>query len=486
MPCCACVDDFRGAPPAAVILLSDGVVTEGASLSDAAQNLRSAGVPLLAVGIGSAKPPRDIELADVLVDDVVFVNDVVSLQAQIKATGLEGQPAKVTLRREGESTPLAELAIVLPAAGKTLSVRLTDRPTKAGEVTYVVEITPRDDETDKKNNRQSRKVSVRDDKIRVLLAQGYPNYEFRFLKTLLERDRSVQLSTYLQDADPEYAEQDKIGAAKLSVNRDELLAYDVVIIGDVDPRLLPQSVWQNVRAFVSEKGGGAVFIAGPKFLPQLYRDNSDVSALLPVKLDSVAGGRSRQRHEPWIYSSADAARSAKPGVSIGRLAERNGADLEQAGAAVLVLSGRRIESGCAGAGRRLGKACDLLSIFRRRSRAVSCDRFDVALANRRRRAVLCPILGADDSISRARQIGQRARRRAHDRSPRIPSRRSGSAEGAVSRHAACTGGRGSRRARQCGRPGPAASHAPPQPGSRGRLRRIAGRFDRRAIRSSDG
>ena len=74
------------------------------------------------------------------------------------------------------------------------------------------------------------------------------------------------------------------------MNRDELFAYDVVIIGDVDPRLLPQSVWQNVRAFVSEKGGGAVFIAGPKFLPQLYRDNSDVSAMLPIKLDSVTTG----------------------------------------------------------------------------------------------------------------------------------------------------------------------------------------------------
>jgi hypothetical protein len=282
-------DDFRGAPPAAVILLSDGVVTEGASLSDAAQNLRSAGVPLLAVGIGSPKAPHDIELADVLVDDVVFVNDVVSFQSQIKATGLEGQPAKVVLRREGESAPLAELAVVLPAAGKTLSVRLTDRPTKAGEATYVVEITPREDETDKKNDRQSRKVSVRDDRIRVLLAQGYPNYEFRFLKTLLERDRSVQLSTYLQDADPEYAEQDKSALRGFPVNRDDLLAYDVVIIGDVDPRLLPQSVWQNVRAFVSEKGGGAVFIAGPKFLPGLYRENSDVNALLPVKPDSATG-----------------------------------------------------------------------------------------------------------------------------------------------------------------------------------------------------
>jgi hypothetical protein len=284
------VDDFRGAPPAAVILLSDGVITEGASLSDAAQNLRSAGVPLLAVGIGSAKPPRDVELTDLLVDDVVFVNDVVNLQAQIKATGLEGQPAKVVLRREGESAPLAELAVVLPAAGKTLSVRLTDRPTKAGEVTYVVEITPRDDETDKKNNRQSRKVSVRDDKIRVLMAQGYPNYEFRFLKTLLERDPSVQLSTYLQDADPDYAEQDKSALRSFPVRREDLMAYDVVIIGDVDPRLLPQSVWQGVRAFVSEKGGGAVFIAGPRFLPGLYRENPDVSALLPVKPDSGSGG----------------------------------------------------------------------------------------------------------------------------------------------------------------------------------------------------
>src|SRR6185295_3214337 len=183
-----------------------------------------------------------------------------------------------------DSTPIAQESIALPVDGKTLTAGLTDRPTKAGEITYVVEVEPRDDERDKSNNRQTRKVLVRDDKIRVLLAQGYPNYEFRFLKTLLERDRSVQLSTYLQDADPEYAEQDKSALRSFPVNRDDLLAYDVVIIGDLDPRLLPQSVWQNVRAFVSDKGGGAVFIAGPKFLPQLYRDNADVSALLPIKL----------------------------------------------------------------------------------------------------------------------------------------------------------------------------------------------------------
>jgi hypothetical protein len=287
------LDDFRGAPPAAVILLSDGVVTQGVSVADAAESLRSAGVPLLAVGIGSAKPPRDIELSDVLVDDVVFVNDLVILQAQIKATGLEGQPAKITLRREADSKPLAEESIVLPAAGKTLSVQLTDRPTKPGDVKYVVEVTPRNDETKKDNNRQTRTVSVRDEKIRVLLAAGYPNYEFRFLKTLLERDRTIQLSTYLQDADPEYTEQDKTALRSVPLNRDDLFSYDVLILDDVDPRLLPQSVWQNVRTFVAEKGGGAVFIAGPRYLPAAYRDNPDVAALLPIALESLPGPNER-------------------------------------------------------------------------------------------------------------------------------------------------------------------------------------------------
>ncbi len=287
------IDDFRGAPPAAVILFSDGVVTEGASLAEAAERLRSAGVPLIAVGLGSAEPPHDIEVADVLVDDVVFVNDLVSLQAQIKATGLEGKPAKVMLRREGVSTPLAEESITLPPTGKTLSVHLTDRPTTPGDIAYTVEVAPREDENNKQNNRQTRTVSVRDEKIRVLLAHGYPNFEFRFLKMLLERDHTMQLATYLQDADPDYAAQDKTALRHFPLNRDELFAYDVLVIGDVDPRLLPQSVWQNVRAFVAEKGGGAVFIAGPKFLPAMYRDNVDVGALLPIKLGSLTGAVER-------------------------------------------------------------------------------------------------------------------------------------------------------------------------------------------------
>jgi hypothetical protein len=287
------LDDFRGAAPAAIIVLTDGVATEGVPLAAAAEEARRGGVPLIAVGLGRADAPQDIELADVLVDDAVFVDDVVSFQVQVKASGLDGQPAKVILRREGianstsATSKVAEQTIALPATGQTLTTRLVDRPDEPGDITYVLEIEPHDGETNPDNNLVRRTVSVRDEKIRVLMVEAYPSYEFRFLKSLLERDNAVQLSTYLQDADPSFAEQDKTALRSFPLGRDELFEYDVLLFGDVDPRLLPRSAWQNMRAFVAEKGGGAAFLAGPRFFPWLYADNVEVAALLPIAVPAA-------------------------------------------------------------------------------------------------------------------------------------------------------------------------------------------------------
>jgi hypothetical protein len=211
----------------------------------------------------------------------------------VKATGLEGQSAEVVLRRGNtsgsDSAPdiLAKQAIVLPPDGQVLALQLVDRPKEPGDASYTVEIAARREEINPDNNQRSCLVRVHDAKIRVLLMSGYPSYEFRFLKTLLERDSTVELSTYLQDADPEYTEQDKTAMRALPIGRDELFEYDVLVIGDVDPRVLPRSLWQNVRAFATEKGGGVAFIAGPRYRPWLYSDNPDVGAVLPIDLGEL-------------------------------------------------------------------------------------------------------------------------------------------------------------------------------------------------------
>ena len=89
--CSACSTTFAARRPPPLFCFPTASQPKALSLADAAEEARRKGVPLFAIGLGRDSPPRDIELADVLVDDVVFANDLVSLQAQIKASGLEGQ-----------------------------------------------------------------------------------------------------------------------------------------------------------------------------------------------------------------------------------------------------------------------------------------------------------------------------------------------------------------------------------------------------------
>ncbi len=285
----------RGRPTAAVILFTDGVTTEGKTIAEAAGDARRKVVPLFLVGLGNSRPPRDVRLADLLVDDVVFVGDLVHFDFKVSATGYAGQRATVRLAIKGqEGGSLAEQPITLAQDGVPQSVRLSYRPEEKGDFEFVVEVEPLSGEADAENNRQTRVVKVRDDALRVLYVQAYPSYDFRYLKTVLGRslkpnskDKAVELTTVLQDADLEYTEQDETAARVFPVNREELFAFDVLIFGDVNPSFLSRSVMENIVAFVEQRGGGLVVLAGPRHTPLAYRD-TPLAALLPVNLDTAA------------------------------------------------------------------------------------------------------------------------------------------------------------------------------------------------------
>jgi hypothetical protein len=171
----------------------------------------------------------------------------------------------------------------IDADGTPQRLHLPYRPTEVGEFEYVVEVEHLPDEAQPDNNSQLRLVNVRKEQIKVLLVQGYPNYEFRYLKHMLERDGTIQLKTVLQEADLEYAELDETALRVFPVRREELFAFDVIIFGDVNPTYLSTSVLANLHDFVEEKGGGVAFIAGPRFMPLSY-GGTPVEPLLPIEL----------------------------------------------------------------------------------------------------------------------------------------------------------------------------------------------------------
>ena len=131
------LDDLRGAMPAGIVILSDGINTEGPSLADAAANAQRRGVPLFCIGLGSSRPLRDLALSDLLVDNVVFVNDVVYFECKICATGFQGTKAMVVLREKGKSDVLAKTEVTLGPDDQSQTVRLVYRPTQVGEFEYV-------------------------------------------------------------------------------------------------------------------------------------------------------------------------------------------------------------------------------------------------------------------------------------------------------------------------------------------------------------
>ena len=312
------IDRQRGSAPAAIVLLTDGINTEGPGLAEAAQRARLRDAPLWFVGLGGEQPPRDLILSDLLGDDLIFIDDVVNFECGLRAVGFSGRKAKIVLREKDKPAPLAEIEIAIPADDHTAVARLSHRPDRVGRFDYVVEVEPLEGEMQTANNRRSHSVEVREEKIRVLLVWARPDYEFRYLRNLLQRDEAVVPHTILQDADPEYAGQDAAALSAFPAQADDLFAYDVVILGDADPALLGPEALRNLAEFVERPaaGGSLILVAGPNFMPSAYR-GTPLERLMPFDVRNF-----RSPAPDQIIAEGFAARPtelglAGPGVQLG-------------------------------------------------------------------------------------------------------------------------------------------------------------------------
>ncbi len=289
----ATLDAQRGLPTAAIIYLTDGITTEGPTLSEAAAYARQKSIPIFFVALGSEVPPRDVRVHDLLTDEVSFVDDLLHLDFKVTANGYAGETLLIRLLDAANDELLATTTLQLGPDGEAQPVRISHRTQREGELRLLVEAQMLDGEANPINNQQMATVDVRDETIRVLYVQETPSLEFRFLKSLLERvrnpdtgRRTIELTTVLQEADLEYSQTDDTAQRVFPVSREELDAYDVILFGDTNPTYLSRVVMENLVAFVEERGGGVVFLAGPKNLPTAYA-GTPLARLLPFDIETV-------------------------------------------------------------------------------------------------------------------------------------------------------------------------------------------------------
>ncbi|MEX0585616.1 MAG: hypothetical protein WD176_03165, partial [Pirellulales bacterium] len=283
-----CVDqvlsEFRGAAPAAAVVVTDGIasLSAGDKLS-AARQPQLLGVPLYTIPMGGSEAVADLEIYDLQVDPIVFIGDTVAVDATARGWELEGRQAVFELQNANQSVPLDRTVVTLPDGGQTTPVRLSFTPEYEGEYELIVAAEPFAEELNRENNLLRRRVQVRQGRLRVLLMERAPRWEYRHLKALLERDPNIDLRTVLQESDLEHQREDRTALGGVPATRDDLFAYDVLIVGDIDLQYLNPGVLELVREFVRTRGGGLILIAGERHNPSAFA-GTPLEPLVPVIL----------------------------------------------------------------------------------------------------------------------------------------------------------------------------------------------------------
>ena len=278
-----------GKPISGVVLITDGQTPQdtGPTL---VQRLQQQGVAVFPVPVGAAIPPLDLAIGQVNAPSRTFVNDSAPVSVTVEQLGGEPlNPAEinVALIDLADGEVLDEQTLDQAQPGQPL--RLTGKPETVGTARWSVRVThqPPPGQTPRRelvseNNTRTIELEVIDQPIRVLYVEGYPRWEFRYLKNLLIREKSISSSTYLLSADRSFAQEGDVPITRLPADANEMNAYDVVILGDVPPDYFNTGQLTALRDHVSAGGAGLIWLGGESHTPRSY-NGTPLADLLPMR-----------------------------------------------------------------------------------------------------------------------------------------------------------------------------------------------------------
>jgi hypothetical protein len=274
------LDQQRGQQTAGILLITDGSNNNGSPPVAAANIARQDGVPLFIYGVGVTSP-KDIMVAELTGPQVSNVKEKVTMLVRVRAQSMLGKKGTVQLKANGKVVD--EQPIEFRADGEQ-EISLSYTPDDLGDVQLEAYVPPLPEEAVKTNNSATAKVRIVDDKIRVLFVEQLPRWDFQYLLAMLQRDRRIKLQVVMLKGDPGLSSlPDSPFIDQIPSDKTALLANDVLILGDVDPKELGDDRMKIWNDWVSKVGGGLIFLAGEKFDPSAY-GGTPLEPLLPVEI----------------------------------------------------------------------------------------------------------------------------------------------------------------------------------------------------------
>lgn len=291
----------RGRNVSDVVIVSDGRNNAGTPPVEAARAAGSAGIPVHTVVVGDTRTEKNALVQIAEVPPSALEGDEIEVSVRVAGRGVApGTHARVVLEEldgaANDARPLAEEDVELDENGRRVVLLAPpgEAAARGGDRRFRVRVPPLPEETLRDDNAVEFSVHITPEKIRVLFVEGYPRWEYRYLKNLLLRsDQNLEVQCFLLSATPDFVQESSKGLAPLAAvptGRKALLEhYDVVILGDVNPyKISPdpsrcEEFLASLHEFV-ERGGGLIVQAGEIDNPRAFL-GTPVEELLPVVVD---------------------------------------------------------------------------------------------------------------------------------------------------------------------------------------------------------
>ncbi len=284
-----------GAEKSAVVLLTDGQHNAGESPLDAARILAGRKTGVFSIGFGSQVPPRDIAVLRVVAPDSVFFEDRVRGEIHIKEEVPPGEAFTVSVKDGGKivwEKPLVSLGKGVRRVPFEFPIKeLADARMKQQQQGYEIagaplqltaEVSNVDGDRELSNNSAPLRFRAVTQKRKILILDGRPRWETRYLRNLFDRDEKWEVNAVMAGAtsDTGFIRGDKAGT--FPATQKALDGYDLIIFGEVPRGVFKDEELKWLAEFVGRRGGAIAFIDGSRGALRGY-EGTALAPLFPVE-----------------------------------------------------------------------------------------------------------------------------------------------------------------------------------------------------------
>ena len=262
--------DQRATPLAGLIVLSDGRETARAKLDETARRARGRGVPIHVVPLAGDWGTRDLSLTALPRQVTAFKGQPVKFSAVLENRGLGAiKPAVMLIGPDGKEIARKD-ATLSDGQRAAVTFEIPSAPETGGD--YTLRTDPWPGEHLPANNVETVHVNVLASKTRVLLLEGAPYWDSKFLAQLLRQQSAVEILTVHRLNEERYFRVESTGAEPLQSpdsvfpkTAEELARYDLIVFGKGADGFLDAARTAALQGFVRDQGGAVLFARGKPY-----------------------------------------------------------------------------------------------------------------------------------------------------------------------------------------------------------------------------